>query len=111
MELITQSLWMYALAIFISLIVAGVIRGIVLALSIHGEKTAKKMEAAAPAPKPVAAPVQQTGNQDIAAIAAAIYEMIGAHRIVHIQDGRTTGSWTLEGRWMHRSSHDTRPKR
>jgi hypothetical protein len=41
----------------------------------------------------------------IAAITAAVCAILGAHRIVHIQDmGRGT-SWTTGGRMMHQTSH------
>ena len=62
--------------------------------------------AAGPSPPPrVAAADQRDG--DIPVIAAAVYAMIGAHHIVHIEDHHAGLTWTSEGRWMHQTSHRT----
>jgi hypothetical protein len=47
-------------------------------------------------------------NDDIAVIAAAVYAMVGAHRIVHLEAVRQSGVWAIEGRWMQQTSHHTR---
>jgi hypothetical protein len=47
-------------------------------------------------------------NDDIAVIAAAVYAMVGAHRIVHLEAERQSGVWAIEGRWMQQTSHHTR---
>ena len=47
-------------------------------------------------------------NDDIAVIAAAVYAMAGAHRIVHLESVRQSGVWAIEGRWMQQTSHHTR---
>jgi hypothetical protein len=47
-------------------------------------------------------------NDDIAVIAAAVYAMVGAHRIVHLEAARQSGVWAIEGRWMQQTSHHTR---
>src|SRR5580700_7806949 len=70
------------------------------------------------APAVVAAPAAVAGlsvaaaeaslNDDIAVIAAAVYAMVGAHRIVHLQAERQSGVWAIEGRWMQQTSHHTR---
>jgi hypothetical protein len=62
--------------------------------------------AAAPSPpRQATAPDQRDG--DIPAIAAAVYAIMGAHRIVHIEDHHAGLTWTSEGRWMHQTSHRT----
>lgn len=43
---------------------------------------------------------------DIAAIAAAVYAMLGCYRIVHIEDANGGQRWAAEGRWMHQISHN-----
>ena len=47
-------------------------------------------------------------NDDIAVIAAAVYAMVGAHRIVHLEAAHQSGVWAIEGRWMQQTSHHTR---
>jgi len=98
-ELFLQSFAFYGLAIVISLLVAVLIRGIVLVLALTGE------EPAAPAP---AAPVESASvlEDDVAAIAAAVYAVFGAHRIVRIERGRRGLVWTAEGRVSHHTSHN-----
>ncbi|NJN46288.1 MAG: hypothetical protein HC808_07220 [Candidatus Competibacteraceae bacterium] len=98
-ELVLQSFAFYGLAIVISLLVAVLIRGIVAVLALTGAK---------PTPSPVAAPTQPAvvPDNDIAAIAAAVYAVMGAHRVVHIERGRRGIVWTAEGRATHHISHN-----
>lgn len=94
---------MYGLAaIVIAILAAVVIRLIVRARSAsdQGETVAAPDKAVGPAP------IDQTLD-DIPAIAAAVYAMIGTHRIVHIEDTRHGLTWTAEGRWQHQTSHQT----
>lgn len=44
-------------------------------------------------------------NNDIAVIAAAVYALLGAARIVHIEDPNFGHRWAADGRWMHQNSH------
>jgi hypothetical protein len=64
---------------------------------------------AEPEQKPVVAPapIVDTAKDDIAAIAAAIYALLGAHRIVHIEEAPAGGraAWTVGGRLAHHTSH------
>ena len=48
-------------------------------------------------------------KDDIAVIAAAVYAMLGAHRIVHLEAESQGQAWAVEGRWMQQTSHTTRP--
>ncbi len=102
-DLIGQSIVMYGMAIVISMIVAVVIKGIVTALSLAEKK--------APAPaaqlvsKSAPGPAVQQAQDDIAAIAAAVYSVMGATRIVRIEDARRSHAWETEGRMLHQTSH------
>ncbi|GAB6051685.1 hypothetical protein JCM17960_05050 [Magnetospira thiophila] len=100
-DLIYKSLWMYGLAIIISMIVAVLVKGIVVLLS-RTAKRAPVVRAAAPAPR-VADGVPAA---HVAAIAAAVYSMLGSHRIVHIGDAPRGGTWSAEGKIMHQTSHN-----
>ena len=87
----------YGLAIVISMLVAVMIRVVVASLS------AVKRQPDAVAPQ-AAAPVDIAGDH-IAAIAAAVYAALGAHRIVHIEERGRGFAWTAEGRAAHHASH------
>jgi hypothetical protein len=43
--------------------------------------------------------------EDIAAIAAAVTAMLGAHRIIHLE-AVGPGHWAYEGRWAQQTSHN-----
>jgi len=47
-------------------------------------------------------------ESDIAVIAAAVYAVLGAHRILHVQPERQGRIWAAEGRWMQQTSHNIR---
>jgi hypothetical protein len=96
------SLKMYGLVIIISMLVAALIRGIVITLSKLQKKQAAPAARAPAAATPAVAP--DPAQHDIAVIAAALYAMVGAHRIVRVQDRRGAG-WTAEGRFAHHTSH------
>lgn len=106
------TLWMYGLAIVVSLAVAVVIKVIVVALGAVERR-------AAVAPTPVATPAAVDTASDgvpgehVAAIAAAIYALIGEHRILHIHDAHRHDGWVAEGRLAHHHSHavDHHPRR
>lgn len=44
--------------------------------------------------------------EHVAAIAAVV-AMLGAHRVVMIEDSAGGHAWTSAGRWMHQTSHRT----
>ena len=48
-------------------------------------------------------------ESDIVVIAAAVYAVLGAHRIVHLEAESQGQAWIVEGRWMQQTSHTTRP--
>lgn len=105
---ILLSVQVYLLAIFISFLVALLIRGVVHTLS----AIKKKSTVPAGTPPLVQAPVDFL-KADIPAIAAAVYAVLGAHRIVHIESRGHGVGWTAEGRLTHHTSHNIvrRPRR
>lgn len=90
----------YGLAIVISLLVAVVVRGVVSALSVLEKKTD------APASPAISIIVSKSNDDHIVAISAAVWAMIGPHRIVHIESTGRGQIWTAEGRFAHHASHD-----
>jgi hypothetical protein len=106
---IVKTLWMYGLAIVVSMVIAVVIKFIVVGLNALERKPAATPNAAAPLP----APSFDVGADHVAAITAAVYAMIGAHRIVHIEGTHRGAEWVVEGRLAHHDSHTTahHPKR
>ena len=106
-ELIIKSFGMYGLTIVISMLAALLIKAIVLSIAKTEDrrKQASKMKrATVAAQKPVLS--GQVDPAHVAAISAAVYAMLGSHRIVHIADGRRTATWTSEGKRQLQSSHD-----
>ena len=87
MDTLALALLIYALAILISLLVAVLIKGVVAV----AEWLRRLSEPAVQSP-PAAAP------DDIAVIAAAVYAMLGAQRIVHIEDVHRGQVWTASAR-------------
>ena len=102
---IVLTIKMYGLAIFVSILVAVMIRGIVVVLEAI-QKKPEKPPAAVPAAAP--APAQDVTENDIAAIAAAVYAMLGTVRIVSIEDTGRGRAWTHRGRFMHQASRPNR---
>jgi len=94
---IVLTLKVYLLAAVISMAVAVAIRGIVMGLS----RTGAKARGVAPAK-----PVVSTSRDEslIAAIGAAVYTVMGEHRIISIR-ARGTG-WAAGGRAAHHGSHN-----
>ncbi|MBT8420548.1 MAG: hypothetical protein KJO08_06765 [Gammaproteobacteria bacterium] len=92
------SIQVYGLAIVISLLVAVVIRGVVGVLS----KLEKKVDVASPTD---VVATDKHGNDHIAAIAAAVWAVVGPHRIIHIESRERGQVWTAEGRLVHHASH------
>jgi lysylphosphatidylglycerol synthetase-like protein (DUF2156 family) len=105
------TLWMYGLAIVVSMGVAVIIKLIVVALGALEKKPA--VAPAAATPQPAVAAVEGVPAGHVAAIAAAIYAVIGQHRILHIHDAHRHDGWTAEGRLAHHHSHtlDHHPRR
>jgi len=49
--------------------------------------------------------VDMTANDHVAAISAAVSAIVGAHRIVRIDQVRQAPAWLAEGRALHHGSH------
>lgn len=97
-EWIWLTIIIYALVFVISLLVAVLIKGIMGALALF-EKPATAPAAAIPKVPP------EPAVSDIPAIAAAVYAIMGLHRIVRIKEAGRGRSWTGEGRIIHQTSH------
>jgi hypothetical protein len=101
---------MYGLAAVVSMAIAAVIKAIVVLLNLAERKRTVAVASgpAAAAMPPVSSGPAVRGSEieagHIAAISAAVYAAIGAHRIVHIEDARS-GGWSSEGRLAHHRSH------
>jgi hypothetical protein len=83
-----------------------------------GRSPGKQSAAAASVPAPAGGGVASAGlaepeaaapEDDIVVIAAAVYALTGAHRIVRLEPESPAQAWALEGRWMQQTSHTTRP--
>jgi hypothetical protein len=85
MDTLALALLIYASAILISLLVAVLIKGVVAV----AEWLRRLSEPAVQSP---------TARDDIAVIAAAVYAMLGAQRIVHIEDVHRGQVWTASAR-------------
>lgn len=99
-EVIIKTLFIYGLAIIVSLAVAVVIKVIVVALNMLERKPAEPAQPIAVPPAPFAAEADH-----IAVIAAAVHAMTGANRIVHIEAAPHHSGWAAEGRLAHHVSH------
>jgi hypothetical protein len=97
--IVLKILWIYGLMAVVSMMIAGVIKVIVLLLG----RFDRRPEAAAARAQPARA--AEVPAAHVAAISAAVYAAIGAHRIVHIEDQRSSGRWGAEGRSAHHHSH------
>ncbi|MCB2100822.1 MAG: hypothetical protein KDE22_08140 [Rhodobacterales bacterium] len=102
-DVVIASLWMYGLAIIISMASA-----VVIWMIVHGISALQR-----PAAKPAAsgagsaAVAQDTGPPaaHVAAITAAISAAVGSHRIVRISEVGRSGAWSAEGKLIHQTSH------
>jgi hypothetical protein len=110
-QVITLSGFAYLLTVIVALLAAILIRGIVLLLA--GAKKTRERRIAAATPVQVAVAPEPAQLEDtsahVAAIAAAIYAVVGARRLVYIGEARPSYGWTTTGRVFHQTSHA--PKR
>lgn len=103
-EIWSKTLWIYGLAIVVSLLIAVVIKVIVVLLG-RVERQPASAPAAAAVPAPPAQLAFDVAADHLVVIAAAAYAMIGSHRIVHIDETRRRTGWLAEGRQAHHASH------
>ncbi len=109
-DLVAQTLWIYGLAAAVSLAVAALVKLVVVVLT-----RPRRVAGAAPvvvASRSAAVGAAPAHDDDdappaehVAAIGAAVYAAIGAHRILHIEDAARDRSWTAGGREAHHRSH------
>jgi len=112
MELVGQSLLVYALGIVISLIVAVVIWGIdFLVARGSGVSVTARSSGSSALPAEGTDEVGTAGltSENLAVIAAAVATVMSTpHRIIHIEDAARSRFWTAEGRMIHQTSHSPR---
>jgi hypothetical protein len=102
-EIWSKTLWIYGLAIVVSLLIAVVIKLIVVLLGRGEQRTASAPLSPAVAPAPM--PVSGIPPEHMVVIAAAASAMFGEQRIVHIEDTRRRLGWAADGRQAHHASH------
>ena len=111
-DIIVQSILMYGLAIVIAVLAAFLIRGIVLFLERRKaqSESVTMAEPNHPIPAPASSPAVGTSDaaisaDHVAAIAAAVYAALGAHRVIRIDPvGGHEAGWAVQGRWLHQTS-------
>jgi hypothetical protein len=95
----SKTLWIYALAVVVAMVIAVVIKAIVLVLGRLERESAPRRT-----PSP-AVPAFDLAADHVVAISAAIHAMLGAHRVVHIEPSRRQAGWRAQGRHAHHASH------
>jgi Na+-transporting methylmalonyl-CoA/oxaloacetate decarboxylase gamma subunit len=98
-NVVLASLQIYGIAIVIAMLVAVLIKALVIVTS-YLEKSAAPSEAAQSSTREVFDGVPE---EDVAALSAAIFAVIGPHRILHIAD--TSHAWSSHGRAAQHTSH------
>lgn len=106
-DLIIKSLGMYGLTIVISMLAALLIKLIVVVIAKSEERRKQQArDRAVAAAEPVLS--GQVDPRHVAAISAAVYAMLGSHRIVHIAGSRNMPAWAAEGKRQLQTSHNVR---
>lgn len=113
-ESISQAAFGYGLTIVVAALTAGMIWAVVRILDhLHHrrEAAAKAVEAVAPVQISVAPeqPAVDETAHHVAAVAAAVYAILGEHRLVYVGDAVRAHTWSATGRTIHHFSHS--PKR
>lgn len=93
-----KALQVLGIAIIVSMIVALLIR-LLVRLGARADRT-RPAELPTGTVCPIAGGVPE---EDVAALSAAIFTMIGPHHILHI--GQSHHTWSSDGRTAHHSSH------
>jgi hypothetical protein len=107
-DALSKSIFSYVLMAVIATLVAVLIRGIVMLLAQAQTRAAKE----GPTPVVVSVTPGRDENREIAAaIAAAVYAVLGAHRLVYIGEARPGFTWTSEIRSRLHTSHTPRMQR
>ncbi len=102
-SVISLALFSFGLMVIIAGLASLLIRGIVVVLA------GAKRKAAPPTPVAITvAPAIDETAAHVAAIAAAVYAVVGAQRLVHIGEAARDAGWTATGRLSHHASHTPR---
>jgi hypothetical protein len=98
---------------FLSFVVILFIGFVLAAFPLLNRAGRRTVEEAEPSPEAAMNEmVDMTAEDHIAAISAAVYAMIGSHRIVRIEQARHGPGWVLTGRAAHHIGHAvTHPER
>ena len=102
---VQTSIFAYVLMAVVAMLAAVVVRGIVIVLQRAGQRRA------ATSTTPVAISVEPAVDETaahVAAVAAAVFAVLGAHRLVRIGEGAPAPTWTAAGRAAHHLSHTPR---
>lgn len=107
---IIKALQIYGIATVIAFLVAVLIKLMVWVTAWLEQPASAKVQpisttSATPAAPAAPVPAAHPGipEEDVAAIFAAIFAVIGPHHILHI--GHTSSAWTSQGRAEHHTSH------
>ena len=102
---LVKALQIYALAIVIAMLVAVLIKAMVVSMQRLERRNADVPDV----PMGTVCPVDLgIPDEDVAALTAAIFAMIGPHRILHI--GETRQAWTSQGRAAQHTAHGDHPR-
>jgi hypothetical protein len=100
---VQTSIFAYVLMAIVAMLAAVMVRGIVILL----QRAGQKRQPATPVSISVAPAVDETAAH-VAAVAAAVYAVLGAHRLVRIGEAAPAPTWTTAGRAAHHLSHAPR---
>lgn len=102
---VTLALFGYGMMVVIAVLCAVLIRVIVTVLA-RAQDARKRAE---PTPVTVSvSPARDETAAHVAAVAAAVYAVVGSHRLVHIGRAPTGTSYAAFGRSQHQTSHTPR---
>ena len=97
------SIFAYLLMAVVAMLAAVMVQGIVIVLQ-RAQRRRKGEVAPTPVSISIAPAVDETALH-VAAVAAAVYAVLGAHRLVHIGEAAPGPAWTATGRLAHHASH------
>ena len=96
---VQTSIFAYLLMAVVAMLAAVMVRRIVIIL-----QRAQQRRKAEVAPTPVSISVAPAVDETAAHV-AAVYAVLGAHRLVHIGEAAPGAAWTATGRLAHHASH------
>lgn len=106
-SVIGMSAFAFGLMTVIALLCAVLIRVIVVVLARTQDARGRANAVATPVSVSVT-PARDETAAHVAAVAAAVYAVIGAHRLVHIGEAGRSPVWSTLGRTQHQTSHTPR---